>query len=60
MRTLQELVNLDEPGMRLVEEWLEGAVRPVELLPCTPEAGAANLLPLQITTRSPLGALAYE
>lgn len=60
MRTLDDLVDCSEPGIDLVREWIESARRPVELLPCEPEDGRRSLLGLQISTRSPMGALAYE
>ena len=60
MRSLEELVNVAEPGITLVREWLEGAVRPAVLLPCDPAVGAQTLLGLQVTTRSPMGAMAFE
>lgn len=58
-RALAELVNTAEPGFDLVREWRAAAVRPVEILPCRPEDGEATLLALQVTTRSPMGAIAY-
>jgi hypothetical protein len=60
MRTVAELVDRREPGLALVREWLRAASNPVELLPCEAAAGERSLLALQVTTRSPLGALAYE
>ncbi|MCA9610653.1 MAG: DUF2625 family protein [Myxococcales bacterium] len=60
MRGLEELVDRSEPGIALVREWMTTAKRPVELLPCVPEDGQRTLLDLQVTTRSPMGALAYE
>jgi Protein of unknown function DUF2625 len=59
MRTLQELINVDEPALPLVRKWVAQAVRPVELLPPSPDRAEA-LLQTQITTRSPLGAIVYE
>lgn len=40
--------------------WLKTATRPAELLTCSAEDGGRSLLQLQVTTRSPMGALAYE
>lgn len=59
-RPLSELVNPAEPGLVLVRDWMSRATRPVELLPCDPARGKETLLSLQVTTRSPMGALAYE
>lgn len=59
MKSLDELVNTDEPGLALVREWMSTAVNPVEMLPCHPLDGERTLLELQITTRSPMGAIAH-
>ncbi len=59
MRTLYELLDSEDPAFALIKQWASEADIPVELLP--PSAGRAEvLLSLQITTRSPLGAIAYE
>src|SRR3954453_3662882 len=59
MRPLHELINRDEPSIPLVREWIEAAVRPVEVLP--PSNGREDaLLQTQVTTRSPMGAIVYE
>ncbi|UYB52741.1 DUF2625 domain-containing protein [Xanthomonas sp. AM6] len=59
MRTLQELLDGDDPAMPLVRQWLSEASRPFELLPPSPRRGDV-LVGLQVTTRSPMGAIAYE
>lgn len=33
MKTLKELVNLDEPGMKLIKEWSKDAKNSYEFLP---------------------------
>ncbi|WP_121964307.1 DUF2625 family protein [Myroides sp. N17-2] len=61
MRTLTELINTEEPGIELIHEWIADAVRPVEILPLlSKEIAEEALLELQVTTRSPLGAIAYD
>ncbi|MEM9860102.1 MAG: DUF2625 family protein [Myxococcota bacterium] len=60
MRTLDELIDAREPGIELVRSWMAEARRPAELLACARADGAASLVQLQISTRSPMGALAYE
>ena len=57
-RPLHELLNLDEPGWPLVEGWIAEASHPVEVLPPAEDAGE-SLVSLQVTKRSPLGAIAY-
>ena len=59
MRTLNELLDRDDPAFPLIRQWAGEADIPVELLP--PSAGRDDvLLRPQVTTRSPLGAIAYE
>jgi hypothetical protein len=58
-KTARELVS-DDPAMPLIRSWLAGNQRPIELLPCQPGHGEVALVALQVTTRSPLGAIAYE
>lgn len=59
MRTLNELLDSEDPAFPLIRQWASEADIPVELLP--PSVGRENvLLSLQVTTRSPLGAIAYE
>jgi hypothetical protein len=56
---LHELINTADPAMPIVREWTSRAVRPVEILP--PSANRDDvLLKLQVTTRSPMGAISYE
>ena len=57
-RGLDELVDEDDPAWPLVQEWLSGAVRPVEVLPPA-ESASESLLALQVTTRSPLGSIVF-
>ncbi|CAN7511168.1 DUF2625 domain-containing protein [Polaromonas sp. LjRoot131] len=59
MRTLEELTNHDDPAIPLVRQWLAESSRPVELLPPSERNGEV-LVNLQVTTRSPMGAIAYE
>jgi len=59
MRTLNELIDENDPGINLLNQWMSQAVRPVELLPPSQNAGLV-LSQLQVTTRSMLGTLAYE
>ncbi|WP_291586052.1 DUF2625 domain-containing protein [Comamonas sp. UBA7528] len=58
MRALHELLNHAESALPLIAAWAQDAELPVELLP--PSAACdAVLLALQVTTRSPLGAMAH-
>lgn len=58
-RKLQELVVTTDPGIDLLQQLVRDAEVPCELLPPGPEREKA-LLYLQVTTRSMLGAFAYD
>jgi hypothetical protein len=58
-RPLSELVNASEPAIDLIREWLQAPRSSVELLPPADRRGEV-LVGMQVTTRSPLGAVAYE
>ena len=61
MKQLHELVDLDEPGWLLVQQWLAKATNAVEVLPPPHDARRERaLLDTQVTTRSPMGAVIYE
>lgn len=55
MKTLQELINLDEPAWELIQEWLNNANKPYEIIPKNQEQAEQELLANQVTTRSPMG-----
>jgi len=59
MKSLEELIDLGDPGIDLVREFLSTADVPCDELPPADAAGDA-LLKLQVTTRSPLGAVIYD
>ena len=59
MRPLSELLNTEDPGINLIREWMRGAVNQCEVLPPSPQRDQV-LLQTQVTTRSPMGAIAYE
>jgi hypothetical protein len=58
-KTLPDLINTTEPAITFMREWAQHAVTQCEILPPSDRRDDV-LLSLQITTRSPLGALAYE
>ena len=60
MRTLEELINKEEPGWAFVQEWLANAKNQVEVLPKDSIRAETELLNSQVTTRSPMGAVIYE
>ncbi|HEX6039367.1 DUF2625 family protein [Longimicrobium sp.] len=60
MRPLSELIDHEESAWPLVQEWISEASVPVEVLPAERAAGDAALYASQVTTRSPMGAIAHN
>lgn len=60
MRTLQELVNTEDPGWPILQEWIKLAKNKVEVLPCDGQHAEEALIQTQVTTRSLMGAIVYE
>ena len=60
MRPLEELVNTEEPGWELIEEWRKEAKNGIEILPKDSIQADSALYRTQVTTRSPMGAIIYE
>lgn len=60
MRTLQELINIDEPGWAVVKPWIDLAKNNIEILPRTQKQAEEALVNTQVTTRSLMGAIVYE
>jgi hypothetical protein len=60
MRTLSDLIDREESAWPLVQQWVSEATVPVEVLPAEPAARDAALLATQVTTRSPMGAIAHN
>ena len=59
-RTVGQLINADEDAWPTILEWIAQAMRPVETLPTEASLGEAALFALQVTTRSPMGAIALR
>jgi hypothetical protein len=61
LKQLHELINREDPGWPIVQEWIVAATNPVEVLPPPDEATREQtLVSAQVTTRSPMGAVIYE
>lgn len=58
-RSIDQLVDTADSAWPLVQGWIAQAELPVEALPAPRDRGAA-LVELQVTTRSPMGAITYE
>ena len=59
MRSLAELTTTDEPAWPLVQSWIAAAPE-VQVLPADRAAAEKVLLALQVTLRSPMGAVAWH
>jgi hypothetical protein len=60
MRTLDQLVNDKDPAWPLVTQMIARARNSVEILPAQRAQAEKTLTAIQVTTRSPMGAIAYE
>ena len=60
MRSLRQLIDENEPAWPLVEQWIGAAAVDVDVLPADSAAGEAALYATQVTTRSPMGAIAHQ
>jgi len=61
VKSLQELINREDPGWPLVQQWVAEAANSVEVLPPPDDVTREKvLLDTQVTTRSPMGAIIYE
>jgi hypothetical protein len=60
MKSLLELINTTEPGFTIVKDWISNAPCDVDVLPRDILRAERELHALQVTTRSPMGAIVYE
>ena len=60
LRPIDELVNTKEPGWVLVKEWMNSAKNKIQVLPCDSTKAREALYQIQVTTRSPMGAVVYS
>ena len=60
VRTLDDLINKVDPAWPLVQEWMKEAKNHIEVLPKDSLRADSTLTQLQVTTRSPMGAITYE
>ena len=59
MRGLNELINTEDPGIEQIRGWLRTAVNECVVLPPSAQREAV-LLQTQVSTRSTMGAIAYD
>jgi hypothetical protein len=60
MKPFDELLNTQDPGWAVVKGWLRDATNHVEVLPPVEANRELALVAIQVTTRSPMGAIIYE
>jgi len=60
MRALEDLIDTSDPGWPVVAEILSQATNKVDVLPVRREDAERTLVATQVTTRSPMGAIAYQ
>ncbi|MCM2374801.1 DUF2625 domain-containing protein [Aporhodopirellula aestuarii] len=60
MRSLDELIEYDDPRWPDVRRWMAEATNGVSVFPPVESTRADALLATQVTTRSPMGAIIYE
>lgn len=60
MRTLEELINTEDPGWPVVKGWISQAANKVEVLPSERKFADEALINSQLNTRSLMGAIVYE
>jgi len=60
LRSLDDLLERADPMWPIIQEWIATSPHEVETLPVERARAETTLLTLQVTTRSPLGAMAYE
>jgi len=59
-RPLEELLEREEPAWPVVQTWVSAASNVVEVLPPDPVRRDEALFDVQVTTRSPMGAVVYH
>ena len=60
MRKLEELINTKDPGWPFVQQMIDSATNQLQILPADSSKANDALLKIQVTTRSPMGAIIYN
>ncbi len=60
MRSIDELIDLDDPRWPEVQSWIADATNTVTVFPSDRDSSEYALHATQVTTRSPMGAIIYE
>lgn len=59
MKILKELINTEDSGWELVQQWMQEARNDYEVLPRDPRKADEELLRAQVSTKSPMGSIIY-
>ena len=60
MRTVDQLINRNQPGWTVVKKWIDSAKNQVEVLPVDTLKAKDALYKTQVTTRSVMGAIIFS
>jgi len=60
VKPVEDLINHTDPGWPIVQDWIKHATNKVEVLPRDSIRAADALYFVQVTTRSPMGAVIFE
>lgn len=60
MKSLEDLLNTNEPAWPTVQEWIAQAQLRVQVLPASEPRRSQALVASQVTVRSPMGAIIHE
>lgn len=60
LRKLEDLINTKDPGWPFVQQMIDSATNQLEILPADSSKANDALLKIQVTTRSPMGAIIYQ
>ena len=60
MKSIEELINKEDPGWPFVMQWKEEASNNIEILEKNDKRADSALFEAQVTTRSTMGAIIYE
>lgn len=59
MRTIDQLINNEDPGWSVLKQWIDSANNKVEILPVDTSKAKEALYKTQVTTRSIMGAIVF-
>ena len=60
MKTLEELLDKQNPAWAIMQDWFKAANNHYEILPRDVENAGSELVGMQLSTKTPIGAVVYE